>query len=317
MKPITHHRVRAAEAGTRLDKVLANLPSIGSREQARRALRTGKVWVDGAAVDPSAAGQAVAADCQIEIRWNQPGSSLQRTAGREALARADISVLHEDAHIIVVDKPVGLLTDAATRKQTRTRDTLRKRVRAWVGSGDVRPAHRIDRDTTGAVAFTKTPEARQHLHDQWVARTPLRAYLVVVEGRVGPETGHLADWMRWDRRGRVQRLVPPESEDAVLAESDFRVTQRFGSVATQLEVRLVSGRRNQIRLQWMRAGHALVGETQYRLPRTRPSVAFARQALHARRLAFDHPAGTGRVEIEAPVPADLKTLFRTLRQMAR
>lgn len=314
MKPITHHRVSPEQAGTRLDKVLTALPGVGSREQARRALRTGKVWLDGKVADMAAGGQPAVANCAIEIRWNQPGTSVKRAAGREAMAQADISVVHEDAHLLVVNKPAGLLTDAATRQQTRTRDTLRKRVRAWVGSYDVWPAHRIDRDTSGVIAFAKTPEARQSLHDQWVARTPLRAYLVVVEGRVPNDTGHLAHWMRWDRRGRVQRITPPEADEAVLAECDYRVTQRFGPVATQLEVRLVSGRRNQIRLQWMRAGHALVGETQYRLPRTRPAVNFARQALHARRLGFEHPDGSGEVQFEAPLPDDLKKLLRTLRK---
>ena len=312
MSGVDHHVVTATEAGIRLDKVLASLPSVRSRARARQALESGKVYLDGESVDATAGGHSVPEGTRVEIRWNQPGTGLRRTAARAALSRADVAILHEDDAIIVVDKPAGLLTDAASREQARHRDTLRKRVRAWIGTGAVWPAHRIDRDTSGAVVFAKTAEARQSLHDQWVERRPLRAYLVVVEGEFPEPKGRFGDWMQWDRKGRVQRLVSAGTPEAWLAEADFSVVRQFGPVATQLEVRLVSGRRNQIRVHFMHAGHPLVGETQYRGHAPRSSVRFARQALHAHRLGFNHPTHGGWCTFEAPIPSDLKRLLKQL-----
>lgn len=309
----TTHTVTAEQSGTRLDKVLASLASVGSRERARQALRSGKVRVDGELVGAEAGGQGLPEGATIEIAWNAAGTSARRVAGREALQRSGVSIVYEDDAVLVADKPPGLLTDAATRDQARHRDTLRKRVRAWLGTAEVWPAHRIDRDTSGLVVFAKTPAARQSLHDQWVAREPLRAYLVVVEGRVAADEGHFADWMRWDPSRRRQRPVPPETEEAWLAEADFAVVKRFGGLATQLEVRLVTGRRNQIRLHAQLAGHPLIGETSYRDPGRSSGVRFDRQALHAHRLGFRHPVDGRDVTFEAPVPPDLAKLLRFLR----
>ncbi|MEN0065907.1 MAG: RluA family pseudouridine synthase [Myxococcota bacterium] len=307
-----HHTVSAAEAGGRLDKVLASLPGVGSRQRAREVLRSGKVSLNGELVGPEVGGQSVDQGMRIEVAWNRPGTNPRRVAAREALQRAQVSIVYEDADILVANKPVGLLTDAATRDQARNRDTLRKCIRTWLGTPDVWPAHRIDRDTSGVVAFAKTPRARQSLHDQWVARKPLRAYLVVVEGAFAPDAGRFADWMRWDRKGRHQRPVAAEAEGAWLAEADFEVVRRFGNRATQLEVRLVSGRRNQIRLHAQLAGHPLIGERAYRNPGTQPSVRFNRQALHAHRLGFLHPTDRREVSFEAPIPSDLASLLRRL-----
>ncbi|MEM6930660.1 MAG: RluA family pseudouridine synthase [Myxococcota bacterium] len=312
-KGTTEHTVGVDEAGVRLDKVLAGLDGVGSRERARQVLGSGKVTVDGELVGAGAGGRKVPAGTQIAVRWNTPGTSPRRVAAREALARTGVAILHEDDALLVANKPVGLLTDAATRAQSREHDTLRKRVGAWLRTSEVWPAHRIDRDTSGVVAFAKTPEARQSLHDQWVARTPLRAYLVLVEGAVEADAGHLADWMWWDAKQRRQRPARPRGKDAWLAEADFTVVRRFEAVATQLAVTLVTGRRNQIRLHAQRMGHPLIGERMYRPPGSMPAtVRFERQALHASRLGFDHPTDGRPVTFEAPLPKDLARLIRHL-----
>lgn len=313
-KGITTHVVTVDDVGVRLDKVLAAMAGVGSRRRAQQVLGSGKVYVDGTSVGTAAGGRGVPEGSRIEIRWNAPGTGVRRVAARQALDRSGVTVLYEDDAILVADKPVGLLTDAATRAQARTEDTLRERVRAWLQVPEVWPAHRIDRDTSGIVAFAKTLEARQSLHDQWVARQPLRAYLVVVEGTVDTDEGRFADWMRWDPRQRRQRPVPPESRDAWLAESDYTTVRRYGTVATQLEVRLVTGRRNQIRLQAQLAGHPLVGERVYRPPGERSAVRFGRQALHAHRLGLRHPTDGRERVFEAPVPSDLGSLLRRLER---
>lgn len=303
-------------AGERLDKVLAGLPSIGSRERARQALRSGKVSVDGAAVGADDAGLRVAPGAAVAIAWNKPGTGARRTAARDALARAGVVVLYEDDAVLAADKPPGLLTDAADADQAKHRDTLRKRVHAWVGA-EVWPAHRIDRDTSGVVMFAKTEAARAALLEQWHARTPERTYLCVVEGRFERDQGRFGDWMLWDGRARVQRPCEPDADGGWFAEATYRVVERLVG-ATALEVSLITGRRNQIRLHAMLAGHPLVGEPLYRRePRGRGSparVPFERQALHARRLVLAHPRTGAPLAVEAPVPPDLDGLLRRLRR---
>ncbi len=302
---------RVTGEGVRLDKWLAGLPSVGSRQKARDALERGKVAVDGVAVTPADAGRLLPAGAVVTIAWNRPGTGEKRVAGRVAMERAGVVVRHQDDAVIVVDKPPGLLTDAADLEQARHRDTLRKRVKAFLAVDDVWPAHRIDRDTSGLVLFARTEQAREHLLQQWHARSPLREYLVVVEGRVPHDEGRFADWMVWDGRQRLQKPCGPDVEGAWLAEASFRVEERLRDRATLLVVRLVTGRRNQIRLHCQLAGYPLVGEPLYR--HRDPTIAFPRQALHAARLGFEHPTTGKRLTITSPLPPDLTGLLQRLR----
>ncbi len=300
-------------AGVRLDRLLAALPSVGSREKARTALRAGKVLVDGARATPEDGGRRFPAGSRVEIEWNRPGSSARRVAGRDAMERAGVTVVFSDDAVIICDKPVGLLTDSASVQQAKSEDTLRKRMRAWVGGGDVWPVHRIDRNTTGLVCFARSAELRMELSRQWEARTPLRCYLALVQGRMEQDRGTFSDWMNWDKAKLLQRSARPDTKGAVLAQASWEVRERFGSRATLLEVRLSSGRRNQIRLQAQLAGHPLVGETLYRDPHPAPTIRHPRYALHALRLGFNHPQTGEPVLFEAPPPDDLVGLFASLR----
>jgi 23S rRNA pseudouridine1911/1915/1917 synthase len=325
--------VSPAEAGTRLDRLLAALPSIGSREKARQALRSGKVSVDGEPAGLDEAGRPLRAGARVEIAWNRPGSSARRTAGRESLERAGVEIVFSDAALVVCNKPAGLLTDAADDEQAKHDDTLRKRVRAYLGGQPVWPAHRIDRHTTGLVCFARDERVQALLKDQWAARTPDRCYLAVLEGEIDGDSGLFRDWMAWDSAQLVQRPCRPHAPGGVLAESRWTVRERFGERATLLELRLRSGRRNQIRLQAQLAGHPLVGETLYRAavaaghdsrrprapraPRPPVPIPFGRYALHAWRLSFVHPIRVEPLSFEAPLPDDLSALLRELRAGAR
>ncbi|MCB9700076.1 MAG: RluA family pseudouridine synthase [Alphaproteobacteria bacterium] len=303
--------VDAARASVRLDKLLAGLASVGSREKARQALRTGKVSVDGREVGEHDGGKVLGEGAVVEIAWNRPGTGARRVEGQRRLERAGVQVVHVDEQILVADKPPGLLTDAADADQHKHRDTLRKRVRAYLQVPEVWPAHRIDRDTSGLVLFARTEAVREHLLTQWHARSPHREYRVVVEGRWSRRDGRQADWMRWDASQRLQRPCGEHDAGAWLAEADVEVLERFGDRATLLGVRLVTGRRNQIRLQTMLAGHPLIGEPLYR--KRPPTILFTRQALHAFRLGFVHPGTNEPVTWEAPLPADLGRLLASLR----
>lgn len=300
------------QAGWRLDKAVAARESVGARRRARTVVESGKVSVDGS--ECCDAGRLLAAGEVVSISWNRPGTSRPKSVGGTAAVVAGLRILHEDSAVIVVDKPPGLLTDSATRRQELDRDTVTKRLQPYLQRQGRTPraAHRIDRDTSGAVLFAKDERSFERLRSQFHARTPERVYVAVLDGVPTPPEGLWSDWMAWDALKRRQRPASRDEPDAVLAEAYFRVTAELPRGRTVVEVRLVSGRRNQIRLHAMLRGHPLVGERLYLpqgWPRRAPEVA--RHALHAHRLAFDHPNTGERIRVESPLPADIRRLLGT------
>lgn len=306
-------RVTVTEADQRLDQVLAALERVGSRNRARRVLESGKVSVDGQPVGLDDAGRRLAAGAVVRIDWDRPGSSLAAVRGRRRIAEAGLEILYEDEHVLAIDKPAGLLTDTASVQQARERDSVRKRLTPWLRARGQRPwiVHRIDRDTTGVVLVARTEPAAEHLRRQFRARAPERVYLAVVEGVPRGREGVWEDPMVWDAARRIQRRS--DEEGAFLARARWSLREAFAGAAL-IEVRLETGRRNQIRLQAQLRGHPLVGERLYR-PEGQPDRSrFPRQALHALRLGVVHPA-TGRpLTVEAPIPDDLRRLLRRLRE---
>ena len=307
-RPADALTVNAEQAGLRLDRLVAAIPSVGSRSRARTALETGKIALDGQIVGPADAARTLPAGAELRVRWNQPGTGAERVRGREAMQRAGVSVLYEDPALIAVDKPPGLLTDAASEAQRREEDTLRKRVRAYLG-GEAHVVHRLDRDTSGVVLFARDLEAARRLDEQIERRSPERVYLALAVGSFPGEQGRFQDWMRWDGPARIQRACAPDAPGAVLAQADWRVQERLRE-ATLLEVRLITGRRNQIRLHLQLAGHPLVGERLYRAPEQPRGPLAPRHALHAARLGLLHPRSGAPLVLEAPLPADMRQMIR-------
>lgn len=308
--------VDAARAGQRLDRLVAAIPSVGSRQRARDAIESGKISLNGQIIDTTYAPRPLSEGATLEVDWNRPGTASRQLAGKAALQRAGVRVLHQDDSIIVVDKPAGLLTDAATGAQRRDDDTLKKRVRGWLANTDPHVVHRIDRDTTGLVLFARTKQSAAHLDAQFAARQPERVYHTVVRGWIKGDSGIFKDWMAWDARSRLQRVSTAGAPGAVEASAEWRVLERLGDGATLIEVRLHSGRRNQIRLHCMLAGHPLIGERLYVDDRPAP-IAFGRQALHAAALGFTHPGTGKKVRYESPMADDMAELLSRLRGRQR
>jgi 23S rRNA pseudouridine1911/1915/1917 synthase len=174
--------------------------------------------------------------------------------------------------------------------------------------------HRIDRDTSGLVVFAKKPDAQGRLKEQFKRHEASRTYLAVVYGVPAPESGTWTDRLAWDKRALVQKKADAANPRSKEARSEYRVLERFDG-ASLLEVRLVTGKRNQIRFQAGLRGHPLVGETKYVLGRNRvPVIDFPRQALHAYRLGLWHPLNGRPLRFEAPVPPDLAELIHKLRK---
>ncbi len=303
----------------RLDKRIVDLENVGSRSRARRVIDEGKVTVNGEVVRDS--GMMVPDDAVVAVEWNKAGTARKKVEAKRGLTDAGLVILFEDERLLALNKPVGLLTDTATKAQARSEDSLRKRARAYLKAkgADAFVVHRIDRDTSGMVLIAKDEGASENLRAQFRAQTPTRVYDVVVHGRVVDDEAEWVDVMAWDRRNRVQRPVPDDHPDAFRASAHMRVVERYAT-STRLEVSLVSGRRNQIRLQCMLRNHPLIGERLYiHDDWHRPAEpSLERQALHGRRLEVFHPSGSGRQRFDAPWPKDFKTLVRSLsRDQAR
>lgn len=297
----------AAQAGWRLDRALAARESVGARRRAREVVESGKVSVDGApCADP---GRPLAPGATVTIAWNRPGTGRAHRRARVAVAAAGVAILYEDAHLLAVDKPPGLLTDSATRGQRREADTVTDRLRSYLRPQGKTPfaAHRIDRDTSGVVLFAKDRATFEALRGQFHARTPERVYLAVLDGRPSPDEGAWSDWMAWDAQRLEQVPANASVPGAVLAEARYRVRSELADGRTVVEVRLVTGRRNQIRVHAMLRGHPLAGERRYLPPdHTQRRAEPPRHALHAWRLVFDHPVTGERISVESPVPPDLR-----------
>jgi len=298
------------DAGVRLDRFLAAADRLGSRARALAALDRGKIFLNGA--EAAAADRATLLGIGDVVRaWmDRPGSARRRTARTGAL-----DIVYEDDALLVLNKPAGLLVVPLERRGDApsvydlVEDHLRPR-------GKRRPliVHRIDRDTSGLVVFAKIALAQERLREQFKRHEAERVYRAIVYGRPRPPVGAWRDQLVWDRRALIQKETHARDPRGKEAISEYRVLEAFRD-ASLIEVRLVTGKRNQIRIQARLRGHTLVGERRYvNGPELLRPVAFGRQALHAYRLGFRHPMDERALQFEAPLPADLVELLARLRR---
>jgi 23S rRNA pseudouridine1911/1915/1917 synthase len=299
------------EAGVRLDKFLAAPHRAGSRGRAASALERGKVIVNGQDAGPHEAGRRLSPRDVVRLWMDRPGSSKPRRTA----PIADLEVLYEDDALYVINKPAGLLAVPLPRREAAPSvyDFIEQHLK---GRGKRRPlvVHRIDRDTSGLVMFAKDEATQLHLKAQFRRREPERVYLAIVYGHPDPPAGTWRDHMVWDDKALIQKETHPRDPRAKEAISAYRVIESFRD-ASLVEVKLHTGKRNQIRLQARLRGHTLVGEQRYVFgPDQLRSIEFPRQALHAHRLTFAHPADGRPMRFEAPMPDDMETLIRRLRR---
>lgn len=276
----------------------------------RAALERGQVFLNDVERSPHDAGTRLARGDVVALWRDRPGSS-RRKGGFESRG---LHILYEDDALLVVDKPAGLLTVPLTRggSSRRPAPSAFSLLAEHLGPRGRRTpfvVHRIDRDTSGIVVFAKTAAAQRAVKDQFARREPERIYLAVVHGRPRPARGRWRDWLAWDADEVRQTVTTATDPKGVEAISDYRVVEAFAD-ASLLEVRLHTGKRNQIRIQAAVRGHPLVGERQY----AKSPMPFPRQALHAHRLSFAHPIDGRPMTFAAPLPQDLEKLIRRLRR---
>lgn len=304
--------VGPAESGLRLDKFLAEETRLRSRGRASDALARGKVFLNAVEATTEDAARRLVTGDHVRLWMDRPGSA--RTSVRRAARAGELSIVYEDDALVVVNKPAGLLTvplprrDEAPSVEVALVEHLRSR-------GRRRPfvVHRIDRDTSGLVMFATRADAQSRLKDQFRRHEATRLYLAVVYGTPEPPTGVWRDHMVWDQTSLVQKETHATDPRASLAECSYEVLETWGG-ASLLRVSLVTGRRNQIRLQARLRGHTLLGEQRYVYgPQSLRNIEFGRQALHAWRLGIVHPDSGKSHLFEARLPDDMDELIERLR----
>jgi len=214
-----------------------------------------------------------------------------------------VVVLHEDGDILVVDKPPGLLTIATAKERLRTayaamtdhvREGAGRRARIFI-------VHRLDRETSGVLVFAKHEEAKRFLQDNWEATR--KRYLAVVHGRPERREGVIASRLVENRVHHVYSTTDPgRGRPARTAYRVLRVTRRFAL----LEIDLLTGRKNQIRVHLADIGHPVVGDRKYGDPKD----VHLRLALHASSLTLPHPADGLPRTFESPLPPAFVRLVR-------
>jgi 23S rRNA pseudouridine1911/1915/1917 synthase len=296
-------RVGAAEAGKRLDVALGALTQIGSRAAAQRLTDAEAVTVDGR-VRPKSHVLSEGELIEVVIE------------DREAAAPADPSapheVVHEDEHLIVVDKPAGVVVHPAPGHASGTLvEALQGR--AAGGGESWRPGivHRLDRDTSGLLIVAKDDPTHRALQDMLRRREISREYLALVDGRPDARTGTIEAAIGRDRHDRT--LHSTQTDRPREARTHFEVERPLPRT-TLLRVRLDTGRTHQIRVHLSAIGHPVCGDGQYGGGPCGDRLGLARQFLHASGLRFTHPATREPVACESKLPVDL---LRALEAAAR
>ena len=293
-------QVPRALGGLRLDQALARMFPQYSRNRLQAWLAAGHIRLDGARAE---ARQPVRGEERVELA-PPPAPDAAPRAQKMRLA-----IVHEDADLIVLDKPAGLVVHPGAGVPDGTlMNGLLAHCPALAGVPRAGIVHRLDKDTTGLLVVAKTVEAQVSLVRQLEDRSMRRVYLAVVQGDP-PTSGVIDAPLGRDTRARTKMAVTRRGKDAV---TRYRVLERYGHAAL-VECRLESGRTHQIRVHFQHIRHPLVGEGTYRRG-TRHGVAFGRQALHAVELSLTHPRTGKTATWHAEPPADFQKLLKGLRQ---
>jgi len=229
---------------------------------------------------------------------------------RLRLGGPSIAILYQDQHVVVVDKPAGLLVHPTldAEQDTVLARTARALARTGGEVGRLFVVHRLDRDTSGVLVLARSHAAALHLQRQFRTHTVTRRYLALVAGDLAQPVTVARAIGRPRPTARRAALAGNRGQPAV---THLEPLQRF-AVATLVEAQLQTGRTHQVRVHLSYLGHPVLGDTLYGKPKAQP-VAVPRLALHAKTLAFTHPATGRRLEFSLPLPADLAGTVRRLR----
>jgi 23S rRNA pseudouridine1911/1915/1917 synthase len=285
--------------GLRLDQALVRLFPQYSRNRLQAWLRSGHIQIDGLSAE---AKHPVTGGERVVLRPPPPPADVPQAQ------RMPLKIVHEDASLIVLDKPAGLVVHPGAGQPDRTLlNALLAHSPRLAGVPRAGIVHRLDKDTSGLLVVAKTVEAQVSLVKQLAERTMRRVYLALVQGDP-PASGTIDAPVGRDTRARTRMAVTHRGKPARTA---YRVLERFGHAAL-VECRLETGRTHQIRVHFQHIRHPLVGDNVYRRG-TRHGTEFPRQALHATELSLVHPQTGKTMTWHAPLPADMKKLLERLQ----
>jgi 23S rRNA pseudouridine1911/1915/1917 synthase len=288
-------------AGERLDAFLAQ--PAGSRSQAARLIEAGLVLVDGTAARK---GQRVRGGERIEVRSEERAPSPEPDP---AAAVAPFGVAYEDEHLIVVDKPAGVVVHPARGHREGTlAQALAGRIAGGEDAWRAGIVHRLDRETSGLLVVAKSEEVHRALKAALASRAMRREYLALVEGRPPARSGTIEAPIGRDRRVRTRMSTDTDAPKQAITHFEI---ERALAGCTLLRVRLDTGRTHQIRVHLLAIGYPVCGDPEYG---TAGLYGLRRQFLHAARLAFPHPAGGETVDVTSPLPDDLSSVLARLER---
>ncbi len=328
--PLTYERMNGGDvhqvgittdtAGQRLDRALASaLPTL-SRERLKALIGAGQVCRDGRTVDDPALKVKAGDVFTVQVPPPAPADATAQDI--------PLGIVFEDAHLLVVDKPAGLVVHPAAGNLdgTLVNALLHHCHGQLSGIGGVaRPGivHRIDKDTSGLLVVAKTDAAHEGLSRQFQDHSVERVYTALVSGWPKPAAGRI--------EGALARSVHDRKKMAIVADgrgkhavTHYRLIRPLGPHAALVECQLETGRTHQVRVHMASIGHPLLGDPVYgRAGRTgsvKPvldRLRFHRQALHAGVLGFVHPVTGATLRFESPLPADMEALITSLTPSAR
>ncbi|RVT43154.1 RluA family pseudouridine synthase [Sphingobium algorifonticola] len=303
-----------ALSGARLDKALSAVVPDLSRERIKALILEGQVMTpDGRAMtDPAL---KVAGGDRFALHVPPPAEA---TARPQAIA---LNVVYEDADLIVIDKPAGMVVHPAAGNAdgTLVNALLHHCAGQLSGIGGVaRPGivHRIDKDTSGLIVAAKNDIAHEGLARQFKDHSIARRYAAIVSGRPVPPAGTVDQWIGRSDSDRKKMAVQPEGRGKH-AVTHYRMLEKLRDSAL-VECRLETGRTHQVRVHMAHIGHPLIGDPVYSKSKKHfksilETLGFNRQALHARTLGFIHPVSRNALAFESRIPADMQELLSQLR----
>jgi 23S rRNA pseudouridine1911/1915/1917 synthase len=286
----------------RVDHVIRALTGL-SHSKLRGLLDHGCVTVNGeSCAEP---GQQVHPGDRVDVRYD-PGQGYREK--KHARTDPALAIVFEDEHLLVIDKPAKMLTVATDNGEpntlaahlTRYLQQTNRRARALV-------VHRLDQGVSGLLVFAKSSPILQALQDQFKQRKPERVYIAIVDGVLAEPAGSFRSYLATGQN--LDRYSTRHADDGQLAITHYQVQKRLNG-ATVVEVRLETGRRNQIRVHFAEAGHPVLGDARYG-PAKAARIEWPpnRLALHAASLAFVHPATGESMRFQSEIPAPMRRLI--------
>lgn len=275
----------AAEIIPLLDALLLLAPQ-SSMTTLRSWLKQGRVFVDG-------------------VQQKHPKGLVQKgqvvtLSNRPRFVQGKLPIVYEDSHLVVVDKPEGMLSVATAFEKG---ETVHAFLKAKYGSGHVYPVHRLDQETSGLLLFALSERAKEKFRDLFAKHEVDRVYIAIVEGKVFPEAGTWTSHQYEDSNYYVHNTTDPMRGKFAL--TSYRV-KGYLKKHTLLELQLETGRKNQIRAHCQMAGHSIAGDRKYGA-KTNPAK---RVCLHAHALNFVHPITGKQMKFTSPIPECFQKLIK-------